>query len=115
MAKSEGRVRTRGPAGVGGSPLVFWSEGLCTGVVGRGAARQELRTAVRGWEILLVISAAVVLGVSLLSSTPHSLSPPQPLSLPLSLPQGVSEVARRSLTTIGSISNHLPAAPPQVG
>ena len=73
---------------------VLWSSGA--GAVHRGlgqrAAQQELRTAVRGWEILLVISVAVVLGVSLLSSTPHSLSS----LLPVPLPQGASEVARRS-------------------
>lgn len=50
------------------------------GSLGRGWC-QELRTAVVGWQILLVLAAAVVLGVSCLSSTPHSLSP-QPVHLP---------------------------------
>lgn len=61
------------------------------GVVGVRVA-SGVWTAVGGWKILLVIAAAVVLGVSLMSSTPHSLPVPQPVHLP----KGVSEVARRS-------------------
>lgn len=53
-----------------------------------------------------------VLGVSLLSSAPPFLPLPAPFSFPF--PWGRSEVEGRSPTTIGSISNHLPTATPQV-
>lgn len=109
VAKSEGRVGALGPGGVGESPGVFWGEGIGEGVMGEGVV-SGVEDCCHGLENPSVIAAAVVLGVSLPSSTPRSLLSPQPVHLP----EGVSEVTQRSPGHHLSISNHLPPSIPQV-
>jgi hypothetical protein len=70
---------------------------------------QEFRIAVKGWKIP-VIAAAVVLGVSLLSS----MLLPCCLPNPFTFREGVSEVEQRSPGHALSVSNHLLSSAPKV-